>query len=187
MEAVVVHVEHAYFVGGAEAVLYRPENAVGKLLLALKVQHRVHDVLECVCAFPDLHDASRRGGYPAGGYGLYRVYYHDIRLVFPDRLDYAFAVVAGGEQQPSAGDSQPVGAELYLPFGFLAGNVEYSVLAAHEAAYLEQQRGFSDARVAADEHQRAFHKPSAEHPVKLGACFFDGVPASAGGASAVPL
>ena len=97
------------------------------------------------------------------------------------------------------------------------------MLSAHEAAYLEQQRGFSDARVAADKHQRAFHKPSAEHPVKLGAsravaylvvavhvadgaefklrrrsrvlpaddrrrlCFFDGVPASAGGASAVPL
>ena len=92
MQTVVVHVEHAYLIRGAKAVLYRPQYAVGKLLFALEIQHRVNDVFhylrsrdaavlvdvahyeyryllgfrevhERIGAFPHLHDTSCRRTY----------------------------------------------------------------------------------------------------------------------------
>ena len=39
------HIEHAKLIRGAIAVLCRPQNAVRQHLIALKIKHRVHDVL----------------------------------------------------------------------------------------------------------------------------------------------
>ena len=45
-EPLLAHLEDAGLVGGAEAVLQRPQRAVGALALALEAQHAVHQVLE---------------------------------------------------------------------------------------------------------------------------------------------
>jgi hypothetical protein len=42
----VVHLEDPDLVGGAEAVLHRPQHAIRVVLLALEVEHGVHQVLE---------------------------------------------------------------------------------------------------------------------------------------------
>ena len=45
-EAAVPHLEDADLIGGAEAALGRPQDAVGCVLVSLKVQHAVHHVFQ---------------------------------------------------------------------------------------------------------------------------------------------
>ena len=45
-QAPLAHLEDAHLVGRAEAVLQRPQRAVGALALALELEHAVHEVLE---------------------------------------------------------------------------------------------------------------------------------------------
>ena len=53
-------------------------------------------------------------------------------------------------------------------FRFLAGAVEHRADGArHVRGRLQQQRGLADARLAAEQHERAGHDAAAEHAIEL--------------------
>jgi len=55
-------------------------------------------------------------------------------------------------------------AHLHLAFRFLTGDVEHDVLFRQLHRHLQGERGLSDARVAAYQHDRTGHNPPAQHP-----------------------
>ena len=63
---------------------------------------------------------------------------------------------------------QPVGPQLDLPLRFLPRDIQDRHLPPHVLADLEQQGGFADPRIAADEHQRAPDDTAPQYPVELG-------------------
>ena len=81
-----------------------------------------------------------------------------------DELDVRF----GKDAQIRARDAEPRGAQLDLPGRFLARNVQDPVILPEIFADLQQDRRFADARIAADQDQRALDQPAAEHAVELG-------------------
>ena len=65
-------------------------------------------------------------------------------------------------------DAEPLAARLDLVLGLLAGAVEHRADRLREVRRrLQQQRRLADARLAADEHQRAGHDAAAEHAIEL--------------------
>src|SRR5215216_1212625 len=67
-------------------------------------------------------------------------------------------------------DAQPLAAQLDLPLALFAGNVEDFAISFRELVCdLREQRGLANARIAANQYERAGDYPSAEHAVK----FFD--------------
>ncbi len=67
-QSLLAHLEHADFVGGTEAVLDRPQEAVGVVLLPFEVQHGVHEMLEDTGPRDGAilgHMAHEEGGNPA--------------------------------------------------------------------------------------------------------------------------
>ena len=50
---------------------------------------------------------------------------------------------------------------------FLARNIEHAGIFAHFLTHLQQQRGFADARLTADQHKRAVYSAAAENAVEF--------------------
>ena len=74
------------------------------------------------------------------------------------------------EVQVRRGDAQAIGAQLHLPGRLLAGHVEDRAPGHGGGEPLqrgEEERALADARVAAEQHERAGHDPAAEHAVEL--------------------
>ncbi len=120
-------------------------------------------------ALADLPDVARRPFEIAGVDGLNGVHDEDggshRRRRGEDRLEVRLAEeadVAGGVVP------QAVGAQLHLQRALLAGRVEGRMSRPLQpAGDLEQQRGFADARLAADEDHRARDDAAAEDEVEL--------------------
>ena len=190
------HFKHADLVRGAETVFCRTEDAVIAGLLALKIKHAVHHVLEHLRpgdstllvdmsddtdghtaalgqlherhgAVLDLTDAAGRGGAFGVIERLDGVGNQDIRRDLADGLHNGRHVGLGKQKQIFAFHVEPVGTHFDLAFTFLAGNVQNPLTFPEIGADLKQQRRFSDARRTADEHQRTAHAAPAKNAVKL--------------------
>jgi hypothetical protein len=84
--------------------------------------------------------------------------------VAEDHVEVGF----GDEEQMLGGHAQPVGAHLELLDGLFARDVQHGATGRGEAGrQLHQQRGFADARVAADERERAGHDAPAHHALEF--------------------
>ena len=99
--------------------------------------------------------------------GLDGVDDQNVRLQFVDGVHQVVQAGFRQEVQPLPAHFEPFGPQLDLPFGFLAGDVQHVGKPAQRAADLEHQRGLADARRAAYQHQGAFDRSPAQHPVQL--------------------
>ena len=65
-------------------------------------------------------------------------------------------------------DAESLAAQFDLPFRLFAGNVKHErVVARSVYRRPEQERAFADARIAADQNERAGHDAAAEHAIEL--------------------
>ena len=122
--------------------------------------------------FAHLADRTGRGGELLGPQGLHRIGHDQLRPqrrgLFEDALD------SGLGQRAEAVERQvePRGAAGDLRQRLLAGHVQAFQPRAggrgrHLRQRLQQQRRLADARIAADQHHRAFDQAAAEHAVEL--------------------
>ena len=174
------HLEHADFIGRAEAIFHGAQNAVNVLAFALEIQNGIHDMLKDFWPgnrarfrdvaddergharalrkqhqlrrhFAHLADASLRRTERRRVHGLNRVNNQDVRIEVFDMFEDVFE--AGFRQNVEVGmrNMQPLAAQPRLPRRFFAGDVQDLPSGETQAArHLQQQRGFSDAGIAAD-------------------------------------
>ncbi len=64
-------------------------------------------------------------------------------------------------------ERQPLGAQRDLLGRFLAADIKHSFVRREMRQRLQQQGGFADAGVAADQHHRALHQTAAQHAVEF--------------------
>ena len=162
----------------------------------LKIQHAVHDMLHDLGtrdgavlidmphhehrrirllgrphdrrgALPDLGHASRRGGDRRQIHGLDGVDDHQIRRFLPHTADDRVHIGFTQDVQIVVLHPQPVRPHFDLPLGFLSRDIEDLEGLSQIGTDLQQQGGFADARVAADEHKPAPDTAAAQHPVQL--------------------
>ena len=76
--------------------------------------------------------------------------------------------VSASRYSGDAIDRQPLAAQLDLVLGLLAGAVENRTdVARHVRRHLQQQRGFADARLAAEQHERAGDDAATQDAIEL--------------------
>ena len=192
----IAHLKHADLIGRAETILHRAQQAQPCVPVALKIQHRIHDMLQHARAgnrpilghMPDdehggsvllgISGEHGRGGahlrHAAGrtlrflaGHGLDGVDDQVIALLRLCLLERVFQRRVA-QQQHIVLHPQPIGPELELRRAFLARNVQYAALAGEAIGRLHEQRRFADARVAAEQHHHAREQTAAGHAVQLG-------------------
>ncbi len=78
--------------------------------------------------------------------------------------------VSGGLCIAIRGAQQAHGAHLDLALGFFAGNIQHAGIAGHYQRNLQQQRRFTNSRVAADEDDGAGHNAAAQDAGKFANC-----------------
>ena len=195
-ETVLAHFEHADLVGRAEAVFGGTQTAERTGRFALEIQHAVYHMLEDLRsgerallvhmtddenghvfvfrilhqthrAFLDLRRAAGRGGQIALVDRLDRVHDENVGRHELGLVDDLIHVGLREDIQLGGGDVQTGRAELDLPERLLAGNIQHAGVPAHLLTHLEQKRGFADAGLTANEHERAVHRAAAENAVKL--------------------
>ena len=201
----IAHFKQTQLIDGTKTVLDRAQNAVFVLTIALKIQHDVHHVLQhsragdraflgdvadeehcAACrlrhahehagAFAHLRHAARRAGHIGAVHRLDGVDDHVVRLdLLPAALGFVHRIFAEDEQIVAL-DAKASGAHLDLARRFFAGNIEHACAGCGKVfARLQEQGRFADTRVAAHEHQRAFHHAAAKHAVEFAdACGFSG-------------
>ena len=101
-------------------------------------------------------------------HGLNGVDDYDIRFGLHDRITDRFRIVSRQEIETFGIDAEPLRTQLDLPRRFLAGDIQHRMLLAEMLTDLQQKRTFSDARFAAQQHNRAFDQTAAENAVQLG-------------------
>jgi hypothetical protein len=117
-----------------------------------------------------LGDGAGRGFDRIGPHGLDRVDHDETRrLGVPQRRQNVLDRGLGRELDGGICDAQPLGAQPDLGHGLLAGNIDRPLAAPGDGGGdLDQQGGFADAWIAADEQHRAFHESAAGDPVEFG-------------------
>ena len=159
------HIEHSQLIGGAIAVFGCPQNAVRQHLVALKVEHRIHDMFHdlgaCNCAVlvhmtHDKHgnlllfgyrqqpggtllhltDRAGRGRDIHAAHGLDGVNDHKVRLFFFDQTADLIHVIFRRQKDVILRYLQPRCTQLDLPDRLLAGDIQYAVLVGDGAAQL---------------------------------------------------
>ena len=99
---------------------------------------------------------------------LHRIDDHERRLDARDLLENPLEARLGEQVERRVADAEPLAARLDLVLGLLAGAVEHRAdRARHVRRGLQQQRRLADARLAAEQHQRAGHDAAAEHAIEL--------------------
>ncbi len=195
-QAGALHLEDADFVGAAEAILVRAEDAEGVPALALEVQHRVHHVLQhprpgdgalfgdvahhegghagllgpghqAPGALAHLPHAARRAAQLGEEHGLDGVDDEAPRRQLLGRGQHLLEVGLGEDVQLLALHPEPLGAHARLPERFFARHIERRAVAGEAVDGHQQQRRLADAGVATDEHQTPQRHPAAQHPVQL--------------------
>ena len=182
---------------GAEAVLERPQRAVGPLALALELQDGVHEVLEHPRArerallrhvadeqhgdvarlgeprdpvgdLADLADGAGRAGEVGGVERLHGVDHAHLGPLRVERGDHRVEVGLGEHGHLERRAREPLRAQLDLRRALLAGDVEGAAAGALEVAERHRgQRRLADAGRAAEEHEAAGHEAAAEDAVEL--------------------
>ena len=166
------------------------------MLVALKLQHGVHDVLQHFRAgqravfgdvtdeydagaapfdvfqqrsgaFPDLRETARRRLHRLRRYGLYGVDDDQIGLlVFDVAVDALQRGLRQQQQVVSRAAAQTLRSQLDLAGALLTGDVEH-LHALQPQDGLQHQRALADAGLAAQQTQAAGHQSAAEHAVEL--------------------
>ena len=190
------HIKYADLIGGAVTVLHGAQHAVRQGLVALKVQHSIHNVLhdfgtrngtvfvdmadnkgrylirfchiqEACRAFLDLADCAGGRRHIRAAHRLDGVDHYKIRLhLFNQPADFIHIAFRHN------GDIilrhiQPNGTQLDLPYGFFARHIQNRARPAYFAAQLQQNGRFADARFAANQNHTAQHNATAQHAVQL--------------------
>ena len=167
------------------------------VLLALEVQHGVHDVLQRLRAgeapvlrhVPDekgrnilplrgeeqlrgrlahLADAAGGGLEAEREHGLDRVDDDERGTEARDLLEDALEARLGEDVEGRLLDPEPLAARLDLMLGFLARAVEHRPDGARKVRRgLQEERGLADARLAADQDERSRHDTAAEHAIEF--------------------
>ena len=197
-ETLLEHLEQAELVGGTEPVLDRAQQTQRVMPFALEGQHHVDHVLER--AWPGqpavLGDVARpapsgcHGAWPRAPAGGAAAHLHDaagrrVELGIGDGLDAVdddqagLQVVDGGDdvgqhrlaEQPQVGpdDAQPLGAQAHLRCALFGADVQGAVPLPRRQQ-LQQQRGLADARLAAEQDDRAGHDAVAHAPGRARRC-----------------
>ena len=190
------HLEYADLIGRAEAVLRRSQEAIRMKALALQVEDGIHDVLkharagdiavlgdvpdenggnlrrlgqvhELECAFAELRNTARAGGNRIQVGRLDGVDDNHPRTQALDLAEHRLQVRFGQDIEVGCFGLDPVAAEAQLPSRFLAGDVEHRCLGCHPRGKLQQEGGFANPRVAAQQDKLAGDDPAAEHAVEL--------------------
>ena len=89
---------------------------------------------------------------------------HQLQVGFGQQLE--ISPLSSGDLC-SGNFSQPAPAQLHLLGRFLRTHVEHRGAPSHGAAALQQQGGFADAGIPAQQHQRARHQPPTQDPIKF--------------------
>ena len=119
-------------------------------------------------ALPHLADAAGGGADLRVRDGLHRVNDHDLRLKFLHAGQDAADIRLRQDIERRIIDRQPQGPQLQLTLTLLPGDIEDLLPLLCQTAHLEQKGGFTDARSAAHQDQRPYHRTAAQHPVQLG-------------------
>ena len=119
------------------------------------------------------HLGDRAGGRIQVGKidGLDRIHDQKLGLDLIDMVQDDFEV-GFGHQQKIGGEilctlADARGAHLDLPLGFFTGDIQHTAVRSHFDGHLQHQRGFANARIAADEHNGAWHDAAAQHAGEL--------------------
>ena len=124
---------------------------------------------QAVGALPDLGDRARGGGQVGVEDGLDGVDDHHRRGHLVEGGEDGRQLGLGQQPQPGMEGAQPLGPQPDL-LGRLLGRHQQAPLRrrGHGGQGLQQEGGLADARLAADEGDRAGDQAAAEHPVELG-------------------
>ena len=182
-KAFAAHLEYTDLIRRAKAVFCRAQDAVAHVCFAFEVQHAVDHVLQYLRAcdralpFGELHQFHRTGAHlrhaARGRFQrilierLNGVDDQNVRLFLFNGLQYIAKAGLRQDIQLVRLYAKAVGAQLELTRRFFAGNIQDLSIFAQLSADLQHQSGFSDARRAADEHERALHGAPAQHAVQL--------------------
>ena len=116
---------------------------------------------------PHLGDAAGSRVQVRREHGLHAVDDDQRRLQLP-RLFQPFADVRGGQQVQLVFQAvQPFGPEPDLLRALLAADIEHPAVAGYAGRGLQQQGGFADARLPAQQHGAAGDEAAAQHRVQL--------------------
>ena len=189
----IAHFKYADLVCGTETVFCGAQNAVIERTVAFKIQHAVHHVLQNlrsgdraflidvaddkrgdIHGFCKLHhrhgavfhltDAAGRGGDVVIVHRLYRVNDQNIRFQILHALCNGVDIRFCKDEKIVTRYAEPLRAHFKLALAFLTGHIQ-DLRVRDIAAYLQQQRGFSDAGRAADQYERAANSAAAENAV----------------------
>ncbi len=165
---------------GVHHVLEGPRPGQRSVLGHVPDQHHGHlaglgQPDQLVGALPHLRDAPGHAGGPplaergrTDGHRLDGVDHHQLRR----RIDHGFdhrADVGGRQDQEARGNrAQPLGPQADLVGRLLGGDQQHPMPGGSPGReHLEQQGGLADARLAAEEGDRARDQATREHPVEL--------------------
>ena len=198
LQALLGHRKHADFVDRAEAVFERANQTECARAVALKIQYAVDDVLENARTgeraffgyMPDqqrraaallgvshqprgalahLRHAPRRLGHRLAIQRLNGVRHQHRRRFTPRGVEQRLQPILRHHFELPAAQFQPARAQCQLLGGFLAADIQRRAGSADGGETLQQQSGFADAGVAAEQHGRAAYQPAAQHAVEFGA------------------
>ena len=184
-QAVLPHLVNTQFRGAAEAVLLAAKHTIHIVLVALKLQHRVHDMLQHFRTrqrtfFVDMPDDEEgdillfgklqnpRGAlahlaqaadarlHALAADSLYGVYHHHLRLQLLHIAQYAFKAGLAHDIQVICLARQPLCPQFQLPFALLAAGIKGLALT-HLQEHLQCQCRFAYPGLTAEQHQRPGH------------------------------
>ena len=194
LQTAVGHREHAEFVDRAEAIFDRAHNAIAAAGVVLEIQHRIDHMFEHARAgdstflghVPDQHhrgvaglgethqsgrafaDLRNRAGRRIQSFGvqrLDRVDDDEARPMLGQLVENQVNAGLGQHRQIEPRQPEPARAQADLRKRFLARNVKRIEPAFDGGEHLQQQRRFTDARIAADQDHRARHDAASEHAI----------------------
>ena len=197
LQALAGHGEHPQFVGGAEAVLVTPQDAVAAFGAALKHEEAVDDMFQHLGAgqpplFGDMaHQKQHAAGllgvldeiggafahlrHAAGGrrhlqtvHHLNGVHHHQFRLMLLGAAADLLHIGLRQQLETVGGQFQPLRPHAHLLQGFLAGHIQgRTALRRQQAHHLQQQGALARPRIAPHQHRRAWHEAAPQHPIQF--------------------